>query len=1020
MTISWPSLRLWRRIAIGAFVAIIAILIAARLFAMSPMARNMVESRLETMTVRGQSFELDGLKGDLLGRLSVDRLSVRDADGVWLDAQDITLDWAPLSYLSQHLNIKNVSAAKLSVTRRPTLLPSTSRGGAIPRITIGALSIPDMSLADGVAGPAQTYTLSGQLRRQDQTGRIEINLSPHSHDGDKINAALDWGGDIPLRGRLDLSGAPSGLIATLVEAPDGQAIAARLIAEGTLTNWQLVANGTVGDAPAIDLDLSRAAGTYTVQGQLALDSLGRLAPLQARLGTDASFTGTLDAERNLSATLAAEPLTASATGQITWLPNGIRIARLNSTLSQIDIETLAGVPGLSLPALDLDGALTLTRQEQVFDGKTTVPRLAYGTYAGADVATDGRFRLTEAGLDIEAEISLSQLSGLPNGLAPYLAGPATAQLTATLNRTDRAIQILAAAYESRALQATAQGTAQPGGDLALAGTLSTTALPYISELDGAWSLTGPSLDQARLKFDGDLDAAPGSDLFVDLVGNDAQLGFSVVRNANQLRLETASLTTATLQAAASGQLIDGRLSGRSQINATSLAIQSATLNTIATDITFSGRATSPDLELTAKIAELIYAGQTLTDLDIGSTVSLSDSSDFVLTGTAQYLEDLIALDVAGRRDADAVLIESLTATWDTLTANGAGNLDLQTPSASDLQVEVSGRFAGLDAIDAKIAYQDQDLNGIVTVQETAFGPLALEQAAANLSGRWPRFTGEVSYDAKVDTPGGSQPITGMHGLHANLETRTLELDGAATLADQTIAFVSPLIVSLDSGLRASGQVMAFGGQIDVNLKPLQSEQSMVRLSNISVQSLGPLLNRPGLLGRFDAETSIGLEDDQLKGVTNGSITGLSRGISNASATNLVLDGVIENNFLSATLATKESEQAPGFVAQALVPLQHAGTLLSVRAVPGAAIPVSITGEGPVEPLWALAAPTDLRVEGRARVDIRNGTGETWRFEGPVQFEDGVFEDGITGIHLTDISVDAALRPDGIDIQSARA
>ncbi|MEL7541763.1 MAG: translocation/assembly module TamB domain-containing protein, partial [Pseudomonadota bacterium] len=291
---------------------------------------------------------------------------------------------------------------------------------------------------------------------------------------------------------------------------------------------------------------------------------------------------------------------------------------------------------------------------------------------------------------------------------------------------------------------------------------------------------------------------------------------------------------------------------------------------------------------------------------------------------------------------------------------------------------------------------------------------------ANLSGRWPRFTGEVSYDARLETPGGTQPIAGRHGLHANLETRALELDGAATLANQTIAFVSPLIVNLESGLRASGQVMAFGGQINIDLKPLQTEQSKVQLSNVSVRSLRRLLNRPGLNGQLDAETTIGLQNDQLTGEISGSITGLSRGVSNAPAMDLVLDGAIENSMLLATLATKASEQDPGFVAQAMVPLQHAGTLLSVRPEPSAAIPVSITGEGPIEPLWALAAPTDLRVEGRARVDIRNGTGETWRFEGPVQFEDGVFEDGITGLHLTDISIEAALRPDGIDIQSARA
>ena len=168
MARAWPSARFWRRVAIATVTLIVAMMMILRFFAMTPMARDMVESRLEAMTVRGQTFELEGLKGDLLGRLSVDRLNVRDADGIWLTADDIALNWAPLAYLSQHLKIKDISAKELTFVRRPLLAPSSGGGTGPEQITLEALEVATVSLADGVAGPTQSYALTVRLESQRQ------------------------------------------------------------------------------------------------------------------------------------------------------------------------------------------------------------------------------------------------------------------------------------------------------------------------------------------------------------------------------------------------------------------------------------------------------------------------------------------------------------------------------------------------------------------------------------------------------------------------------------------------------------------------------------------------------------------------------------------------------------------------------------------------------------------------------------------------------------------------------------
>ena len=49
--------------------------------------------------------------------LHVDRLELRDAEGAWLIAEDVTLDWHPYKLATKEAAIDRVTAAKLSIPR---------------------------------------------------------------------------------------------------------------------------------------------------------------------------------------------------------------------------------------------------------------------------------------------------------------------------------------------------------------------------------------------------------------------------------------------------------------------------------------------------------------------------------------------------------------------------------------------------------------------------------------------------------------------------------------------------------------------------------------------------------------------------------------------------------------------------------------------------------------------------------------------------------------------------------------
>ena len=86
---------IWARITVGGLLFILLALVALRFVIGSGIGRNLIESQLESRVIAGQEIQIDGLEGDLLDRISLERLVLSDEEGVWAEAQNLTLDWSP-------------------------------------------------------------------------------------------------------------------------------------------------------------------------------------------------------------------------------------------------------------------------------------------------------------------------------------------------------------------------------------------------------------------------------------------------------------------------------------------------------------------------------------------------------------------------------------------------------------------------------------------------------------------------------------------------------------------------------------------------------------------------------------------------------------------------------------------------------------------------------------------------------------------------------------------------------------
>lgn len=114
------------------------------------------------------SIHLDGLSGYFPYNMQLQNLQLIDADGVWLNAAKIKLEWSPLSLLRRHLAIQALTAQTIDVSRSPISQSKKTQekngsGFSIPRLSISLnkLEIDRLNIGAALAGQALELHVTG-------------------------------------------------------------------------------------------------------------------------------------------------------------------------------------------------------------------------------------------------------------------------------------------------------------------------------------------------------------------------------------------------------------------------------------------------------------------------------------------------------------------------------------------------------------------------------------------------------------------------------------------------------------------------------------------------------------------------------------------------------------------------------------------------------------------------------------------------------------------------------------------
>ena len=1020
MAIIRPSWQTWRRIAIGIAGTLIVLILLVRFLATTPFAHNLVETRLEAANIRGQSIEIDGLSGDLLGKMSITRLTVSDADGVWMSAFDVELGWRPLSYLFDNLSLTEISAQKINVARRPELAPSQSAGGGVGQYSVAALNLYDLSLAEGVAGPMQSYTVTGALESKGGLGSLRLDLSATGQSGDDIRANLAWGVSAPIIGSVSLEGAPNGLVATLLQAPPDAAIRFNLDASAEQDAWQFEADATVGEKPALDMALEISDQVYRGQGEIALNTIGRLAPLNARLGDELRFQARVGTDNQLTATADSESFTAELSGQMIASLQGVVIEALDLSARDLDAARLSSTDTISLSTLNAEGVFSMAPGDIQFDGALSTPQILLSGVQSKDVRLEGSVNVSAAAISSEMRMTLQSVSGLPDALADLVDGSVSARFSGDYLLDTHQVRARTLLLETGVLWALGNGSASLDGAVNLEGEMRLREYAAISGMQTEWALTGGSFDALQLKLDGTAEISERNRTLRDLAGPRATFDVTARRSKDGLFLDPSTVSSEHVFANISGTLNNQNVDLRGRINARQLDQAQYETDRFNTYFILSGTAAAPRLLFTAMADSVGLSGQTLIDPVITLDATITEDTPFRLTADAVVSNAPLELDLYGKRTNDSVEIFDLSASALDLQAKGSAMIDPRAWSNSTLALDITGTTPLSGSVDAHIDYANQNLDTDIAITNFKVGTLEIERSAIQMSGTWPVFEGQLAYQGESPIFGTAQRISGQHALRVDADSRALRLAGRATLADQAIELTTPLTLFLGPEARLSGAMTGFGGELQIEADADGRTPSELTFSDLEMSAIGPLINRPSLSGTLGGTFNVALVDDDLIGGGTARLAQLSRNVVDAQATDLVLDVEIEANQLSAQLRTEDDTNELNFEINLTAPLRHSSTLASIRLPTDAGIPVSIIGSGAVGPLWALAAPTNLRLEGDLVVDLNNGTGQSWRFSGPLALREATFEDGFTGLHLRDISTSAQLQPNGIAVEQMEA
>jgi translocation and assembly module TamB len=237
----------------------------------------------DTLSSDSQFISVSGLTGALSSQASIEKITVADGAGVWLELIGAELDWNRLALLRGEFSVNRLTASEINVLRQPQPLPedpSLPTPEATPfqlpelpvAVEIGEISVARIGLAKELFGFAASLDLKGDLKFAEASLATALQINRLDKPGDRLALKAGYANDSrQITLDLALDEASGGLISTALKLPGSPSLRLSIAGDGPVEDFAaqiaLASDGT-----------ERLAGNVVLMANPAAAGAGGIAP----------------------------------------------------------------------------------------------------------------------------------------------------------------------------------------------------------------------------------------------------------------------------------------------------------------------------------------------------------------------------------------------------------------------------------------------------------------------------------------------------------------------------------------------------------------------------------------------------------------------------------------------------------------------------------------------------------------------------------------------------------------------
>ena len=366
----------------------------------------------------GLRIKIGELDGSIFNSTKIINLELRDPKGTFFTAGETALNWNPLAWIFNELNISSAVISKARLERLPVLVPSTEETPLLPSfdIYVGTFRADNLSIGAAVTGEEQFADLAGAL--DITSGRAMLNLdAATTKSGDKAELMFNAEPEREkLELRADISAPVGGAIANYLGLTE--AITVTINGDGDWQQWDGQFTVERGDQVAARTFIAGRDGVFGINS--AIENSVLPAGIARRLAApQLAINGTMTYENSIAGVdlvAKSRAFTLSANGGINLSRNALDAMRIEAMLQNPSaLLTNMKAQNLEMRAL-LNGSFSNLRYQYL----ATAPQIAFGKSLFMGVRAEGKGQRDPGGWDIPIALSANQLIG--NGeLAKRLA-----------------------------------------------------------------------------------------------------------------------------------------------------------------------------------------------------------------------------------------------------------------------------------------------------------------------------------------------------------------------------------------------------------------------------------------------------------------------------------------------------------------------------------------------------------------------------------------------------------------------